>query len=130
MPNKVAHFEIYADDPAKLSEFYKKLFDWKIEAVPGMDYWGIRTVASDAKGMPTETGSINGGMMKRPMPDARAWLNYVNVQSLDASVKQAESMGAKMMRPKSAVPKMGWFAILFDPQGNMFAMWQDDPKAG
>jgi predicted enzyme related to lactoylglutathione lyase len=49
------------------------------------------------------------------MPDARAWMNYVTVQSLDATVKQAQSMGAQVMRPKSAVPKMGWFAILLDP---------------
>ena len=130
MPSKVAHFEIFADDPAKLGEFYKKLFDWKIEAVPGMEYWVIKTVNTDAKGAPTETGSINGGMLKRPMPQATAWLNYVTVHSLDASVKQAESMGAKVMRPKSAVPKMGWFATLVDPQQNVFAMWQDDPKAG
>jgi predicted enzyme related to lactoylglutathione lyase len=130
MPSKVAHFEIYADDPAKLSEFYKKLFDWKIDAVPGMDYWIIKTGATDAKGAIAETGTINGGMMKRPMPQATAWLNYVTVQSLDASIKQAQSMGAQVVRPKSAVPKMGWFAILLDPQANMFAIWQDDPKAG
>lgn len=68
--------------------------------------------------------------MKRPMIDARAWMNYVTMQSLDATVKQAQSMGAEVIRPKSPVPKMGWFAILLDPQQNVFAIWQDDPKAG
>jgi predicted enzyme related to lactoylglutathione lyase len=38
-------------------------------------------------------------------------------------------MGAQVMRPKSAVPKMGWFAILLDPEKNIFAIWQADPKA-
>jgi len=27
------------------------------------------------------------------------------------------------------VPGMGWFAMLIDPQGNPFAMWQSDSNA-
>ncbi len=130
MENAVAHFEIYGDDPQKLAGFYSGLFGWKIEKAPGMDYWMIRTVATDGQGRPTQPGSINGGMMKRPMPEARAWLNYVSVASLDETVKKAQSTGAMVMRPKSPVPKMGWFAILLDPEQNVFAIWQDDPKAG
>ncbi len=130
MPNPVAHFEIYGDDPNKLSDFYKGLFGWKIDKAPGMDYWLIHTVPTDAKGMPSQPGGINGGLMKRPMPEARAWLNYVSVASIDDTVKKARSAGAQVVRPKSAVPKMGWFAILTDPEMNVFAIWQDDPKAG
>jgi predicted enzyme related to lactoylglutathione lyase len=32
-------------------------------------------------------------------------------------------------RGKSPVPRMGWFAMLLDPQGNSFAVWQQDAKA-
>jgi predicted enzyme related to lactoylglutathione lyase len=130
MKNPIAHFEIYADDPAKLADFYTSLFDWKISEVPNMDYWMIRTVDTDAKNMPTQSGGINGGMMKRPMPDARSWMNYVTVESLDGALERAQKLGATIARPKSAVPNMGWFAILADPQGNPFAMWQEDSKAG
>lgn len=65
MRKTIAHFEIYGDDPPKLAGFYAGLFGWKIEQVPGMDYWLIETVPTDAQGRPTEPG-INGGMMKRP----------------------------------------------------------------
>jgi predicted enzyme related to lactoylglutathione lyase len=34
-----------------------------------------------------------------------------------------------VLRPKTAVPKMGWFTIVADPGMNVFAMWQDDPSA-
>jgi len=27
------------------------------------------------------------------------------------------------------VPGMGWFAMLIDPQGNHFALWQSDSNA-
>lgn len=101
MPNPVAHFEIYGDDPVRLGEFYH----------------------------PTEPGGINGGLLKRPNPESRAWLNYVSVQSVDKTVEQAQSLGASVHRPKSAVPNQGWFAILADPDQNVFGVWQDDPNA-
>jgi len=128
--NSVAHFEIYADDPDALGKFYTSLFDWTIEPMAGMDYTLIRTVDTDAKGMPSQAGGINGGMMKRPAGyEGRAWINYVNVESLDASVERAQKLGAKIMKGKSPVPGMGWFAMLIDPQGNPFAVWQSDSNA-
>jgi predicted enzyme related to lactoylglutathione lyase len=127
--NQVAHFEIYADDPEKLSQFYTSLFDWSIQPVPGMDYRMIHTVDTDEQGMAVQKGGINGGMMKRPAGYSGNTINYVNVESLEASVTRAQDLGAKVMKPKSPVPGMGWFAILTDPQGNAFALWQTDSNA-
>ena len=128
--NSVVHFEIYADDPDKLGEFYTSLFDWTIERMPGMDYRLVKTVETDQKGMPTQPGGINGGMLKRPAGyEGRAWVNYVNVESLEAAVDRAQELGATLMKGKSPVPGMGWFAMLTDPQGNPFALWQTDSNA-
>jgi predicted enzyme related to lactoylglutathione lyase len=128
--NPVVHFEIYADDPDKLGKFYTSLFDWTIEPVPGMDYRLIKTVETDAKGMPSQSGGINGGMLKRPAGyEGHTWINYVNVESLEAAIKRAQNLGATIMKGKTPVPGMGWFAMLTDPQGNPFAIWQSDPKA-
>jgi len=33
------------------------------------------------------------------------------------------------MKEKSPVPGMGWFAMLIDPQGTPFAIWQSDSGA-
>ncbi|RPI54311.1 MAG: VOC family protein [Acidobacteria bacterium] len=127
--NPIVHFEIYADDPEKLATFYSTLFDWAIEPVPGMDYRMVKTVEADAQGMATQPG-INGGLMKRPAGfDARAPVNYVNVDSLDAAVKRAQDLGATVTKGRAAVPGMGWFAMLMDPQGNHFAMWEQDANA-
>jgi predicted enzyme related to lactoylglutathione lyase len=127
--NSVSHFEIYADDPGKLQTFYSSLFDWTFEAVPSMDYTLVKTVETADAGL-TQPGGINGGMVKRPEGfDARAPVNYVNVESLDTSVTKAQQLGARVTKPKAAVPGMGWFAMLTDPQGNHFAMWQMDKNA-
>ena len=128
--NSVAHFEIYADDPEALSRFYTSLFDWTIEPVPGMDYRFVKTVDTDERGMPVSPGGINGGIAKRPDGQAaKAWMNYVNVESLDASVEQARKLGATVLTARAAVPGMGWLAMLVDPQGNPFSMWQTDAGA-
>src|SRR6478672_12037167 len=127
--NAVSHFEIYADDPEKLGQFYTSLFDWTLQPMPEMNYTLIRSVETDPKGMPTQSGGINGGMLSVPGYKPGAWVNYVNVESIDASVAKAQKLGAKVTKPKSPVPGMGWFAMLIDPQGNAFAMFQSDEKA-
>jgi predicted enzyme related to lactoylglutathione lyase len=32
-------------------------------------------------------------------------------------------------KDKTAVPGMGWFAMLLDPEGNNFAIWKNDASA-
>ena len=130
MKNHLIHFEIYADDPGSLAEFYSSLFDWKIESPPGMDgYMTVKTVDVDAKGKPTETNGINGGILKRPDKNAPRVLHYVNVASVDAAVERAQVLGAKLHKNKSPVAGMGFYAVLSDPQGNPFAVWQADASA-
>jgi predicted enzyme related to lactoylglutathione lyase len=127
--NPVVHFEIYGDDPQALAKFYTTMFDWSAEPVAGMDYRMVKTVDTDAKGMPTGPG-INGGITTRPQGlDIRATVNYVSVDSIEGALERAEKLGARVMRGKSPVPGMGWFAMLVDPQGNAFAIWKEDPKA-
>jgi predicted enzyme related to lactoylglutathione lyase len=128
--NSVVHFEIYADDPEKAAGFYSTLFDWSIEPVPHMEYRLVKTVETDEKGMPTQTGGINGGIIKRPAGyNDRGWVNYINVDSVDRAVERAQQLGASVMKGKSPVPGMGWFAMLTDPQGTPFAVWQSDASA-
>lgn len=129
MHKTIAYFEIYGDNPSKLAGFYEGLFGWKIERAPGPnEYWRVNTVPTDAQGRPTAPG-VNGGLMKRPSPEVRNWLNYVAVESVDDTVAQAQQAGGTVLKPKSPVPGMGWFAVLFDPEKNVFALWQDDPSA-
>jgi uncharacterized protein len=128
--NAVTHFEIYADDLNALAKFYSSMFDWKIESPPGMEgYLLVKTTDVDAKGMSTKPGAINGGMLKRPGQDGPRVINYVNVESVDGAVEKAQGLGAKLKKAKAPVPGMGWYAILADPQGNPFALWQPDAAA-
>jgi uncharacterized protein len=116
----IVHFEIPASEPSKLTRFYEQLFGWKFTKMEGgMDYWLISH--KDAKS-PDET---MGGLYK---PDQgmsqQGFVNYFGVKSLDESLKQASSLGAKVVVPKQEIPNIGHFAILTDPNGNSFALFQ------
>lgn len=120
MSYTVVHFEIPADDPDALGEFYNKLFGWKVETTP-MDYWLIET-APEGEG-------IGGGMFKRTEPSQRP-MNYIGVDSVDDFVKKVEEFGGKVAVPKQEVPNTGYMAIVLDPDGNPFGLWQDLEQTG
>jgi predicted enzyme related to lactoylglutathione lyase len=130
MAHGVVHFEIPADEPEKLVDFYTNLFGWQIQKypMPGGDYWGVMTTPSNEQGMPEAPGAINGGLYKRQMPGQQP-VNYVAVENVDEYADKAKGLGASVVVEKQAVPQMGWFAVITDPQGNMLGLWQDDTAA-
>jgi len=119
MAASVTHFEIYAEDLPKLAGFYKELFGWQIDKTPGIDYFQIQTGSAESTG-------IRGGMLHRPIPGPRSWVHYVSVESLDDSVERVQRLGGRLVRAKAAVPRVAWYAVVEDPEGNIFAMWQAD----
>jgi predicted enzyme related to lactoylglutathione lyase len=128
--NTVSHFEIYANDPDKLAEFYSKMFDWKIQATPGMDYRMVHSGETDDKGMLKSPGAINGGIARRPAGyNVNGAVNYAMVDSIEDAVARATSLGAKLTKDKTPVPGMGWFAMFMDPEGNHFAVFKADQTA-
>jgi predicted enzyme related to lactoylglutathione lyase len=122
MAASVTHFEIYAEDLGALAEFYRELFGWRIEKAPGVDYYMIQTGATGANG-------LRGGLTYRPIEGPRSWVHYVSVESLDETVRRLEQLGGSVVRGRTAVPKVAWYAVVADPEGNIFALWQQDPNA-
>lgn len=122
MSASVTHFEIYAEDLNGTAQFYRDLFDWKIEKAPGVDYFRIQTGSDGNSG-------IGGGMLHRPISGPRSWVHYVLVDSIDQIIDRVERMGGKLLRQKTAVPKTVWYAVLEDPEGNIFAVYQQDAMA-
>lgn len=115
MFNSVTHFEIFAEKPAKLAESYRTLLDWQIEKAPSVDYSCIRTAIADDK-------AIHGGLTFRAIPEPRSWVHYVHVESLDQTIERLLELGGSVLWPKAAVPKTAWYAVVADPEGNIFAI--------
>jgi len=123
LDHTIVHFEIPADNLEKMKKFYGDLFGWKIEKMPGgMEYWGIQTVPVDDKGMAMRPG-VNGGMMKRQMPEHKP-VNYISVESVDEYSKKVVNLGGQIIVPKMEIPGMGWWALALDPEGNQIGLFE------
>ncbi len=122
MAGRLSNFEIYGDDPEQLATFYRELFGWHIERAEGVDYWRI---AIDAEAAPLKAG----GIARRPAFPHGGWMNFVEVESLDATLAAADRLGGSVLKPKTAVPRTAWHAVIADPAGNAFVIWQPDPTA-
>ena len=116
MNRTIVHFEIPANDPVKLADFYRALFGWKIEKAEGQtDYWLVET-APQGQG-------VNGGLMLRQSPD-QVVTNYVQVESVESYCRHIEELGGRILIPRQEVPGMGCFAICQDLEGNGFGIWE------
>lgn len=113
--------ELVTSDPAAAQDFYKAVVGWKTSKMEGMDYSFLW--AGD---------KMVGGVMELP-PDAGgppSWVAYIEVPDCDASVAQAEQLGAKVHMPAKTIPQAGRFAILEDPQGAVFAIITSETQPG
>jgi predicted enzyme related to lactoylglutathione lyase len=132
MPNRVAHFEIQADDPERAARFYTDVFGWEIKKWEGgqMEYWLIMTAEKDSK----ELG-INGGLLRRPcQPPAleqgtNAYTCTMIVEDYDAIEKKILAAGGKVAMPKFALKGMAWQGYNIDTENNVFGIHQPDEKA-
>lgn len=66
---------------------------------------------------------VNGGMMKKMDANQRP-VNYILVESVDEFSKKLQSLGGKIVVPKTAIPNMGAFAVALDPENNPFGIFE------
>jgi predicted enzyme related to lactoylglutathione lyase len=127
MKNPITHFEIPADNIERAKKFYEKIFDWKIEKYDDKDeeyYFVMTTEVGDDEWTPKEPGAINGGLVKREMPD-ESFVNYVIVDSIDKTCKLIEKNGGKMVVQKTKMGEWGWWAVFKDTEGNVLGLYEE-----
>ena len=110
--------ELLTTDTAAAAAFYPKVVPWRTQPsnMPGYTIF-------------MAGGLQVGGLMALPADAGAAhWLMYVGTASVDATVAQAQSLGAKVCKGASDIPNVGRFAVLADPQGATFAVFT--PGAG
>ena len=118
-PGAVVHVELTSKDPAATRKFLEGVFGWKFSKaeMPGMEYWTF------------EAPSGPGGGLQAPMNNSPAGtLNYLLVDSVEATVKKIKSHGGKIMMDRTEIPGVGWFAIYEIPGGVTQAVYEPKSK--
>jgi predicted enzyme related to lactoylglutathione lyase len=116
---RVEYFEINADDPQRVMDFYKGVLGWSFERWKGpFEYWLARTGAKEEVG-------IDGGVQRRT--DSRLKVvNYIGVKDIDELVRKVVMHHGSIVQPKTAVPGVGWTIMFRDTEGNIFGAMQED----
>jgi predicted enzyme related to lactoylglutathione lyase len=105
-------------DPAAARTFYGKVVGWKPVAWdrdPSYTFW--------------MTGKTPmGGLMALSAEAAAAgarpgWMSYIGTDDIEATVRDVERLGGKVLRAAWEIPSVGKIAILQDPQGAVFAVY-------
>lgn len=120
--NRITHFEISANEPEKVVEFYETVFGWKITKWDGpIEYWMVSTGDPDTPG-------IDGGII-RPGELFTGTVNTVEVEDIDAMIVKAIENGGQLMVEKNTIPGIGYQAYCKDIEGTIFGLHQLDPTA-
>jgi uncharacterized protein len=113
--------DLMTHDVAKASDFYCELFGWEVAAVEE-DAENERMVIRNGDRM-------NGGMARLPesagIETPPHWLPYFGVDDVEAAARAAEEGGGAKLAGPIDVPT-GRIAVLADPQGAVFAIFQGD----
>lgn len=122
MSGRVVHFEIPYDDGERARRFYAETFGWDLNPVPDLDYTVAATGPVGDSG-PSETGYVNGGMVRRGSPVTAPTLT-VDVDDIDATLATVEGLGGTVLLPRTPVGEVGFSAYFTDSEGNVVGLWQ------
>ena len=141
-PGEYCWTDLGTTNVASAKKFYKGIFGWKVTDFPmGMGdakYSMCRVDGKDACAF----YPMDDEQRKMKVPPS--WLPYISVKSVDATVKKAKAAGGKVISAPMDVMDMGRmaivqepmdfepgrFAVMADPTGAMFAMWQAGKSPG
>jgi len=116
MGRPVVHWELWSEDPDKVSDFYAKVFDWNVRHLPDLDYRLVETGGGPG---------VNGGIMK---PQQGPWPGnmtlYIDVEDLDTYREKIETAGGRMVVHKMNVPGVGSLSLFADPEGRVLGLLQ------
>lgn len=111
-------------DPESVLPFYRGLFGW--DFIPAIETPGERFfIATIRGGSAAGIGELPAG--HEPVPD---WNTYVAVTSADETVNKVLAAGGEVVAPAFDVVDAGRMAILRDPQGAVFCVWQANRTKG
>jgi predicted enzyme related to lactoylglutathione lyase len=112
-PGALTWNDLISPDLEASAAFYRDLFGWQIEEIPGSDgqYWSI------ANG-----GRPNGGLMLMPPGAHPAWNLYFAVEDVDAAVAKATELGGATVMGPMDIPNGTRLAVIRDPQNAVFSV--------
>jgi uncharacterized protein len=113
--------DLWQDDPEAAARFYAGLFGWEVEETTpsgsARRYFMCRLRGRDVAAL----GSPAAGA---------GWLTYVRVENADQAADRATAAGGSVVAEPSDALDGGRIAIVADPSGPAFGVWQQGDHGG
>jgi uncharacterized protein len=126
-PGSFSWVELATSDPGAAKSFYTALFGWTAADTPmGPEFVYTRL----------QLGGKDVGALYKMMKEQAEqgvppnWLCYVTVESADDAAKKAKALGGTVLAEPFDVEDYGRMAMLQDPEGAVFAVWQPRKHIG
>ena len=119
-PSNFVWYELHTYDAAAAETFYHGVLGWDTQdaGMPGKAY----TLLSVGK-------TPIGGILLKPASAfangaTPGWMGYIGVNDLDAFTERVLTVGGGVHRAAEDIPAVGRFAVVADPQGAIFVLFQ------
>jgi predicted enzyme related to lactoylglutathione lyase len=120
-PGTFSWTDLSTTDQEGAKKFYGELFGWDADDQPVGD--GMTYSMMNIGGKPVAGISLQNEM-QRESGAPPAWNSYVTVESADAAADRAKKLGANVIAPPFDVMDVGRMAVIQDPQGGFFMVWE------
>jgi predicted enzyme related to lactoylglutathione lyase len=127
IPGTFCWSELTTSDQAAAKAFYGPLLGWQANDIPlgGDAYYSMQLL----------DGKRVAAIAPQPQPQRDAgvpplWNSYVSVASADVAAERATELGATVHAPPFDVMTVGRMAVIQDPQGAFFMLWQPADTIG
>jgi uncharacterized protein len=126
-PGTFCWVELGTTDGDAAKKFYTQLFNWDYTDNP-VGPSGFYTILK-------QNGKDVGALYRMPEEMTSNgvpphWMSYISVANADETAAKAKSLGATLMKEPFDVFTMGRMAVIQDPTGAMFALWQPGTHPG
>jgi predicted enzyme related to lactoylglutathione lyase len=119
--------ELSTSDPIAAKKFYTGLFGWQIKD-QDMGPQGVYTIFMHNGNDVSACYKMDEGQAKTGMPPY--WGSYISVENADAAVAKAKTLGGTVLMEPFDVMDFGRMAVITDPQGATFCVWQAKKHIG
>ena len=121
--NKPGWADLSSADAAASRDFYSRLFGWQADVSPDPQAGGYAMFKHDGK-------EVAGVGPRQSDQQPTAWTIYITVDDADATAQKAAAAGGTVIAPPFDVMDAGRMAIIADPSGAVFGIWQAGTHAG
>ena len=126
-PGAFCWIELATTDQPAAKTFYSSLFGWTSNDTP-MGPNDVYTVFQLQGRAAAAAYTMRPEQRSQGIPPN--WMLYIAVKSADESANAASNAGGKILMPPFDVFDLGRMAIIQDPTGAVFAIWQAKKQAG